>query len=181
MKKFLFPVLVIIGFSCSTPKNYYSFNNKPFQYDKPAEKVMTQPVEVVNEKPVELTAEESPLVLSDKQLEATMSVAENTTDNSKEPMVFSRETYKAASKAEKKVMRKALKKELKSYIKEAKARARGEKVEATHDIVVTGYTRIGIILGAAGIVLMILTTGTVSQLGSLLLLIGVIFILVDLL
>ena len=177
MKRILIPALVLFGFACSAPKQYYMFNSTPSNVEKGKQIIAesTEPNE--QQSPLVLQEQEKQVQVASVNTEVMPPVASAPTA----PKVFSKEEYKNMSKAEKKATRKLIKKEIKNYIKVTRAKIKGEKVEATHDVTLTGYTRIGAILAAAGIVLMILTTGTVSQLGSLLVLIGVIFILVDIL
>jgi hypothetical protein len=86
---------------------------------------------------------------------------------------------KEYTRVEKKQIRSDYRVEVKTYKKAVKE---GNTIQAHESAKqLTGYTRTGVILGIAGLVLMILGTSTVASIGGLLLLIGVIFILIDVL
>jgi|GEM_PF-2300250 len=90
-------------------------------------------------------------------------------------------------KKEKRKIRKELVRELKAEMKEVKRMEKSDvtSTAATQDIDVSGYTRVGIIMGGLGIIVLILGAlfgvGALSIAGALLILGGVVFILIDLL
>jgi phage-related tail protein len=86
---------------------------------------------------------------------------------------------KKAFKKEKKAVQKALKKEVKALAKEYKKAP--EEVKKQNDV--SGNLRTGIILGAAGLVLLIIGSGNpiLYALGTVLVVVGVVLILIDVL
>lgn len=90
-------------------------------------------------------------------------------------------------KKEKRKIRKELVRELKAEMKEVKRMEKSDvtSTATTQDIDVSGYTRVGIIMGGLGIIVLILGAlfgvGALSIAGALLILGGVVFILIDLL
>ena len=171
MKRLSFLALILVAFGCSSTNYSYKFKGNSENY-KPALAVNEahQSVEVIAEgsnlnnsfSTEFVDSKESPLYKVD---DLSTDIAEN---YSPSPVLMK---SKKELKKETKESLKELKKDLKEYKKENKKSVKQ----------VSGNTRTGIIIGVAGLVLMILGTGTVSSIGGLLLLIGVIFILVDLL
>lgn len=175
MKKLLLFSLVAIGMACSAPKQYYMFRHTPSatpDKESNSEQMITREG---------VAAESSPVILDDKVLEtqvADLGTTPETVEAIEEPelKVLSVEDYKSMSRTEKREVRK----EIRNYVKEART-SNVESVKATQEFQMTGYTRVGVILAAAGVVLMVLTSGTIAALGGLLVLAGVIFVLIDIL
>ena len=101
MRNLYFLLLVLFGFSCSAPKNYYMFNPTNSDVIK-SERVVVKD-QTVNKDQKELIEKietnTSPVILSDEIRESQVAVAEITEEIiTNEPVVFSREVYKNMSK-----------------------------------------------------------------------------------
>jgi len=84
---------------------------------------------------------------------------------------------KKALKKERKAEQKELKKEIKALAKEYKSAPEEVKKQAD----VTGNLRTGIILGAAGLILLIIGTPVLYAIGTVLVILGLVFVLLDVL
>ena len=161
-------MLVGLGFACSAPKQYYMFNQK------------TTPTPLRDVDPMITRAEvEEPsvIILETEDLTDQVAMAEPSELETPAPVteevapVMTKESFKALSRDEKKEIRR----EVRDLVKNAKNNP--ESVESTHAL--SGYTRIGVILVVAGIVLQVFSV--LGYLGGILVAVGVILILLELL
>ncbi len=150
---------IVVLASCSAPKYSYYFDHHNYNAGK-------KQVEAANEKsPISVdpqmmaaSTSEVPVVMSESKTELTVAPVE-------------RKTYRQMNKSERKILRHQMKKEIKSYIAEKK---KNNSIQATH-AGMDNDLKLAIIFGAIGIVLLIIPGTVPLVLGSIALIIGVVF------
>ena len=167
--------LVIIAASC-TSKREYSYHFSHQKHSKSLQKDIE-----VDMSALDLTLDEETLMAGSMMLpEVAVHVAEKSDQKVILPNGIELKEKGAYTQTEKKQIRsdyRAAKKEYKVAVKS------GDEIKAAEAANrVTGYLRTGIILGAAGLVLLIIGgSQLVTAVGSILLIAGVVFILLDVL
>ncbi|MEO1050635.1 MAG: hypothetical protein AAFX87_08405 [Bacteroidota bacterium] len=190
----LFAVAMIMTtiFSCTTQKkHYYTFST--YQYHKPQEEQNVVEEEEENFEVEEetiyetYTEDEQELVEIDQfenQLESLDTPIQGDIEVAEEqilPNGIAVKSRKEYTKQEKKQIRKDFKQSIKTF---AKAKKMGnEQLAKKSSLELTGYLRTGVILGGVGILLLILSFGVdvLVFFGTVLLLAGIVFILIDVL
>jgi len=178
MRKIFLPILTIsILASCSAPKYAYHFDYYDYNAGKrkQAESTVVKPEVkfqeniVLHEETLIASANNEVIVLAEEVKKEEI-VGEEASGVQKH--------YTEMTKAEKKEVRKEYKRDLKEY-KEAKKSGDEVRAEQAKERL-TGYTRIGVILIIAGLILAILSLGSlINSIGGLMVLAGLIFILID--
>jgi hypothetical protein len=175
---------IVITASCSTPKYTYHFDHYDYNAGKRKQQIdlLEEKKILVNEFHQAVLVQEETLLASTSD-EVIVIYEESKSYTTNLEAVAAAETKKQdaeMSKAEKREVRKKFRNDLKEY---KTAKKSGDEVRAEQAKErLTGYTRMGVILIIAGLVLAILSLGSViNSIGGLMVLAGVIFILVDLL
>ena len=175
---------IVMMASCSAPKYAYHFDRYDYnsgkrkqQKDLLEEKKIIanefQKATLVQEETLLASATDEVIVIFEESKSSTPSLeAVSATETKK--------SYTEMTKLEKREIRKEYKNDLKEY---KAAKKSGDEVRAEQaKESLTGYTRMGVILIIAGLVLAILSLGSViNSIGGLMVLAGVILILVDIL
>jgi len=167
--------LIMIAASC-TSKREYAYN---FSYQKHSKSIQKD-IEV-DLSALDLTIDEETLMAGDMILpEVVLHVADKSEEKVMLPNGIELKEKNTYTRAEKQQIRsdyRAAKKEYKAAVKS------GDEIKAAEAANnVSGYLRTGIILGAAGLVLLIIGgSQLVTAVGSILLIAGVVFILLDVL
>ena len=183
MRKILLTFIsILILASCSAPKYAYHFDHYDYNAGKRKQITGAEPekegVPIVDEEQSHLKIDLETMVASTS--EEVIVLSEMQPKIVEEVDIADKKQYADMTKAEKKEVRREFRKDLKEY-KEAKKGGDEVRAEQAKEKL-TGYTRIGVILIVAGLVLAILSLGSViNSIGGLMVLAGIIFILVDIL
>ncbi len=181
-----FIVMVIFISSCTSSKKFdfasaYKFRtikHNLAEDTKPAElneEKLTTSTEITTQK--DITAELSDSQKKILQEMALMKGGESLSENEL------KERVQSLDKKEKKKLRKELMVELKSEMKNLKSMEKNDISSTSKTSELVGYTRTGVIIGAIGVIVLILGAifgvGALTAAGAILIIGGVVFILID--